>query len=82
VLSVDTAEIGLKVLLANGGQVRSRNGKLILRIPYQEPVAPAKLEQIHWKTGRKTSPSRTTRIDGRFLLIWSGNSGTSGTRCS
>jgi hypothetical protein len=49
VLSVDTAEIGLKVLLANGGQVRSRNGKLILRIPYQEPVAPAKLEQIHWK---------------------------------
>lgn len=49
VLSVDTAEIGLKVLLANGGQVRSRNGKLILRVPYQEPVAPAKLEQIHWK---------------------------------
>lgn len=49
VLSVDTAEIGLKVLLANGGQVRSRNGKLILRVPYQEPLAPAKLEQIHWK---------------------------------
>lgn len=48
-LSVDTAEIGLKVLLANGGQVRSRNGKLILRVPYQEPVAPAQLEQIHWK---------------------------------
>ena len=49
VLSVDTAEIGLKVLLANGGEVDSRHGKLILRIPYQEPVAPPKLEQIQWK---------------------------------
>jgi hypothetical protein len=49
VLSVDTAEIGLKVILANGGEVSSRNGKLVLRIPYQEPVAPAALEQIHWK---------------------------------
>jgi hypothetical protein len=48
VLSVDTAELGLKVLLANGGEVSTRNGKLVLRIPYQEPVAPATLEQIRW----------------------------------
>lgn len=34
VLSVDTAEIGRKVLFANAGEVSSCNGKLILRIPY------------------------------------------------
>jgi hypothetical protein len=28
--------------------VSTRNGKLVLRIPYQEPVAPATLEQIRW----------------------------------
>ena len=49
VLSGDTAQIGLKILLANGGEVTTKNGKLILRVPYQEPEAPSKLEQIHWK---------------------------------
>lgn len=48
-LSVNTAEIGLQVLLANGGEVNSRNGKLLLRIPYKDPAPPAKLEQIQWK---------------------------------
>jgi hypothetical protein len=49
VLAEDTAHVGLKVLLANGGEVSSSDGKLMLRIPYQEPVAPAKLEQVQWK---------------------------------
>ena len=48
VLSEDTAQIGLKVLLANGGEVKTVGGKLLLEIPYQEPVAPAKLEQVQW----------------------------------
>jgi hypothetical protein len=48
-LAGDTALIGLKVLLANGGETVSRNGKLILRIPVQEPTPPATLEQIQWK---------------------------------
>jgi hypothetical protein len=39
----------LKVLLANGGDVQSRDGKLVLRVPYQEPTAPATLEQVQWK---------------------------------
>jgi ADP-ribosylglycohydrolase len=48
VLAEDTAQVGLKVLLANGGDVVSREGKLVLRIPLQEPVAPMKLEQVKW----------------------------------
>jgi len=48
-LARDTALVGLDVLLANGGEVVSRNGKLVLRIPVQQPVPPAKpLEQIQW----------------------------------
>jgi len=49
VLSGDTAQVGLKVLLANGGDVITRDRKLVLQVPYQEPVAPATLEQIEWK---------------------------------
>lgn len=49
VLSEDTAQVGLKILLANGGEVKTDHGKLTLRIPYQEPVAPASLEQVRWK---------------------------------
>jgi len=49
VLSGDTAQVGLKILLANGGDVATKNGKLVLRVPYREPQAPSKLEQIHWK---------------------------------
>jgi ADP-ribosylglycohydrolase len=45
----DTALVGLDVVLANGGEAVSRNGKLILRIPSQKPVPPATLEQIQWK---------------------------------
>jgi hypothetical protein len=45
---VDTAQIGLKVLLANGGEVVSRSGKLVLRIPQQDPVPPSNLEQVKW----------------------------------
>ena len=48
VLAEDTAQVGLKVLLANGGEVATKDGKLVMRIPYQEPVAPAKLEQVVW----------------------------------
>ena len=48
VLAEDTAQVGMKVLLANSGEVYTQNGKLTLRIPYQEPVAPATLEQIEW----------------------------------
>lgn len=48
VLAEDTAQVGLRVLLANGGEAVTKNGKLVLLIPYQEPVAPAKLEQIKW----------------------------------
>ncbi len=47
-LSGDTAQIGLKVLLANGGEVVSRSGKLVLRIPRQDPVPPSTLEQVKW----------------------------------
>jgi hypothetical protein len=49
VLSEDTAQVGMKVLLANGGEVKTKAGKLVLEIPYQEPVAPATLEQVRWK---------------------------------
>lgn len=55
VLAEDTAQVGLKVLLANGGEVVSRSGKLVLRIPAQEPVAPASLEQVKWE-GDKPVP--------------------------
>ena len=45
----DTALVGLDVILAYGGEVASRNGKLVLRIPLQPAVPPAKpLEQIQW----------------------------------
>jgi len=47
-LSSDTALVGLKVLLANGGEVVSRSGKLVLRIPLQDPAPPSKLEQVKW----------------------------------
>jgi hypothetical protein len=49
VLSEDTAQVGLKVLLANGGELKTVGGKLVLRVPFQYPVAPAKLEQVTWK---------------------------------
>jgi len=48
VLAEDTTQVGLKVLLANGGEISTRDGKMVLRIPHQEPVAPATLEQIEW----------------------------------
>jgi ADP-ribosylglycohydrolase len=48
VLAEDTAQVGLKVLLANGGEITTGNGKMVLRIPRQEPVPPATLEQIEW----------------------------------
>jgi hypothetical protein len=47
-LTGDTAQIGLKVLFANGGDVVSRSGKMVLRIPWQEPVPPSNLEQVKW----------------------------------
>jgi hypothetical protein len=56
VLAEDTAQIGLKVLLANGGEAITRDGKLVLRIPQQEPVAPAKLEQVRWKDDQPLLP--------------------------
>jgi hypothetical protein len=43
------ALVGLNVILANGGKMITLDGKLVLRIPVQEPVAPVKLEQIQWK---------------------------------
>jgi hypothetical protein len=48
VLAEDTAQVGVKVLLANGGEVTTRNGKMLLRVPYQDPVAPETLEQVEW----------------------------------
>ena len=48
VLADDTAQVGLKIVLANGGEVGSRSGKMVLRIPGQEPIAPTNLEQIKW----------------------------------
>ncbi len=48
-LSRDTALVGLKVILANGGEAFSKNDRLILRIPVEQPTPPEKLEQIHWK---------------------------------
>jgi len=48
VLAEGTAQVGLKVLLANGGQVISRSGRLVLRIPEQVPEPPANLEQVKW----------------------------------
>jgi hypothetical protein len=48
-LAGDTALVGLNVILANGGKMITLDGKLVLRIPVQEPVAPVKLEQIQWK---------------------------------
>ena len=47
-LAADTALVGLKVILANCGEAITRKGKLILRIPLQDPVPPATLEQIKW----------------------------------
>ena len=51
-LSSDTALIGLKVLLANGGEVLSKSGKLVLRIPRQDPIPPSRLEQVKWDGGK------------------------------
>ena len=48
-LAGDTALVGMKVVLANGGEVVSRDGKLILLIPQQEPLPPERLEQIRWQ---------------------------------
>jgi hypothetical protein len=48
VLSGDTAQVGLKVLLANGGELVVRSSKIILRIPQQDPVPPPDLEQVKW----------------------------------
>jgi hypothetical protein len=48
-LAGETAMVGLKVVLANGGEAVTRNGKLILRIPRQDPLPPSTLEQIQWK---------------------------------
>jgi hypothetical protein len=47
-LAGDTAQIGLQVLLANGGEVISRSGRMVLRIPQQDPVPPSNLEQVKW----------------------------------
>jgi hypothetical protein len=52
VLAGDTAQVGLKILLANGGAVASGSGKLVLMIPQQQPVPPAKLEQVKWDGDR------------------------------
>jgi hypothetical protein len=48
-LAGDTAQIGLRVVLANGGEVVSRSGRLVLRVPVQNPVPPATLEQVKWE---------------------------------
>jgi hypothetical protein len=48
-LAGDTALVGMKVLLVNGGEVVTEGDKVTLRIPYQEPLAPKTLEQIRWK---------------------------------
>ncbi len=52
VLAEDTAQVGLKILLANGGEVKTTKGKLLLLVPYEVPVAPATLEQIQWDGDR------------------------------
>ncbi|MBZ5672276.1 MAG: ADP-ribosylglycohydrolase family protein [Acidobacteriia bacterium] len=49
VLAEDTCLVGIKVLLANGGYVITRDGKMVLMIPLQEPRPPATLEQIKWQ---------------------------------
>ena len=48
VLAEDIAQVGLKVVLASGGEVVTRSGKMVLLIPWQEPVAPVVLEQVRW----------------------------------
>lgn len=45
----DTALVGLNVILANGGEAVTRKDKMILRIPLQDPLPPARLEQTQWK---------------------------------
>lgn len=49
VLAEDTAQVGLKVLLANGGEAVTRSGQMVLRVPRQAPVAPKTLEQVKWQ---------------------------------
>ena len=56
VLSEDTAQVGLRVLLANGGTVKTREGKMVLTVPYQEPAAPATLEQVRWQDDKPVLP--------------------------
>ena len=56
VLAEDTAQIGMKVLLANGGEVKTRDGSMVLEVPYPEPVAAAKLEQVQWKDDQPLLP--------------------------
>ena len=56
VLSEETAQVGLNVLLANGGAVKTREGKMVLTVPYQEPVAPATLEQVQWQDDKPVLP--------------------------
>lgn len=57
VLTEDTAQVGLKVLLANGGEVITREGRIILRIPEQQPAPPAKLEQVQWNGDKPVLPN-------------------------
>jgi hypothetical protein len=56
VLAEDTAQVGVKVLLANGGKVATHDGSMVLEVPYQEPLAPAKLEQVLWKDDKPVLP--------------------------
>lgn len=44
----ETAEIGRKVVEAAGGELVEVGGEKILRIPYQEPQPPPKLEVSKW----------------------------------
>jgi hypothetical protein len=48
VLARETALVGLRVVLANGGRAVTSKGKMVLLIPLQQPVPPAGLEQIPW----------------------------------
>jgi len=56
VLAEDTAQVGLKVLLGNGGAVSTHEGKLVLHVPLQEPTPPARLEQVQWKDDKPVLP--------------------------
>jgi len=47
-LARETALVGMEVVVAHGGEIVTRNGRVILRVETQEPEPPQEIEQVRW----------------------------------